>query len=546
MFTKLSINKKIKMSFNKIIVGFSIFSLIINITLGYIIYGLVEGPKIAEEYKDKKIDEILLNLEDKDLSETKTIKPIEEKIAIDSKKEEEKSSEIKPQEICSDYNEQDIDDLILKNEIENSLTKVDNLIKDCIIESVKSIDTVWNIDNFPTKGFDLKEIKNKTELSDLYYLKSKIYFSKGDIENSELNLNNSISINPYSINSKIINLRTLILETKESELKSKEIIEQFKENLEKEEELKKEKEKKEQEEALIKMENEKKFNKQRATKEQIAKEYKVMQNTLNKQTTLKTKEDLNNITENYLLIGLHDLLTDTMIVASHNKVSNKVTFVSIPRDTYIFWMRLNSVYPKYGPEVLTLYIEYITGLKIKNYLAVDLNLFPELIDSLGGITIVNTQTIKDTRYPTWQGYGYETYYITPGTYHMNWQEALKYARSRKSTSDFDRSARQQQVIKAAKDKVISNLTKFDVNFIQDYFKIILNRLDTNITTNEIFTLYSSLKNAELITGNVISRSNLLKDPENSKLRWMYYLIPRRGTDDYYDIHKYIYNLVKSN
>lgn len=532
------------MSFNKITWWILVLSLILNAIFGYMIYWFIEWPKIAQEYKDKKIEDILVNLEDHNTEETKTIEKswsVLEETKLDSE-----IKEIKQLEPCKEYNEEDINSLIVENEMELSLKKVDDLLKVCILESFKNLEAVWNLNEFPIKGVDLKELKNKTELSDLYYLKSKIYFSKWDIPLSELNLNNSILINSSSISSKVINLRTLILETKESDLKSKDIIEQFKENMEREEKLKEDKEKKEQEEALIKMENEKMFNKKRATKEEIAKEYKVMQNTLKKQNNLKNKENLNNITDNYLLLGLHDLLSDTMIVASHNKMSNKITLFNIPRDTYVFWMRLNSVYPKYGPEVLTLYIEYVTGLKIKNYLAVDLSLFPELIDSLGGITIVNTQTIKDPKYPAWEGYGYEPYSITPGTYHMNGQEALKYARSRKSTSDFDRSARQQQVIKAAKDKVISNLTKFDVNFIQDYFKIILNRLDTNITTNEIFSLYSSLKNAEFVTGNVISRSNLLKDPENQKLRWVYYLIPRRGIDDYYDIHQYVYNLVKSN
>jgi anionic cell wall polymer biosynthesis LytR-Cps2A-Psr (LCP) family protein len=49
---------------------------------------------------------------------------------------------------------------------------------------------------------------------------------------------------------------------------------------------------------------------------------------------------------------------------------------------------------------------------------------------------------------------FETYTLEPGTYHMNGEQALYYARSRKTTSDFDRARRQQRVLLAMRNRVL--------------------------------------------------------------------------------------------
>ena len=49
---------------------------------------------------------------------------------------------------------------------------------------------------------------------------------------------------------------------------------------------------------------------------------------------------------------------------------------------------------------------------------------------------------------------FQTYTLEAGTYHMNGEQALYYARSRKTTSDFDRARRQQRVLLAMRNRVL--------------------------------------------------------------------------------------------
>ncbi|NIR66240.1 MAG: LytR family transcriptional regulator, partial [candidate division Zixibacteria bacterium] len=64
------------------------------------------------------------------------------------------------------------------------------------------------------------------------------------------------------------------------------------------------------------------------------------------------------------------------------------------------------------------------------------------IDSLGGIDVEAQYTLTDHR----DGYG--TFTVYAGTTHMDGDTALWYVRSRKTSSDFDRARRQQEVLKA--------------------------------------------------------------------------------------------------
>jgi anionic cell wall polymer biosynthesis LytR-Cps2A-Psr (LCP) family protein len=68
------------------------------------------------------------------------------------------------------------------------------------------------------------------------------------------------------------------------------------------------------------------------------------------------------------------------------------------------------------------------------------------------------KALHDTRYPDprpGDPYAYKTLHIDPGLQHMDGRRALEYARSRMSTSDFDRARRQQQVLLAIRQKALS-------------------------------------------------------------------------------------------
>ncbi|MFE6995322.1 LCP family protein [Microbacterium sp. NPDC057659] len=95
--------------------------------------------------------------------------------------------------------------------------------------------------------------------------------------------------------------------------------------------------------------------------------------------------------------------------------------------------------------------EGVLGIEIPYYVFVDMNGFADLIDALGGVDIK-----VEKRLPKGGGPGktnkpvseWATGWIEPGQQHMNGDTAQWYARSRYTTSDFDRMKRQRQLQQA--------------------------------------------------------------------------------------------------
>ncbi|MBA2444913.1 MAG: LCP family protein [Nocardioidaceae bacterium] len=87
-------------------------------------------------------------------------------------------------------------------------------------------------------------------------------------------------------------------------------------------------------------------------------------------------------------------------------------------------------------------VEEITGLSINYYALIDLKGFQDLVDAVGGVTIDITEPIPVGKV------GDITDWIQPGKRHLNGYETLWYARSRATSDDYSRMARQKCVMNA--------------------------------------------------------------------------------------------------
>ena len=95
----------------------------------------------------------------------------------------------------------------------------------------------------------------------------------------------------------------------------------------------------------------------------------------------------------FLLVGtdMDDGNTDTIMVASYDTVNQKVAIMSIPRDTMINekWdlKKINSVYSRTGSSIdaLSNRVKKLVGFKPDFYVKVDLKMFVELVDLVGGV-----------------------------------------------------------------------------------------------------------------------------------------------------------------
>jgi LCP family protein required for cell wall assembly len=162
--------------------------------------------------------------------------------------------------------------------------------------------------------------------------------------------------------------------------------------------------------------------------------------------------------------------TDTIIVVTVDPEHKSAAMLSIPRDLQLPIPtygedRINTAnvygylmeYPGGGPALLEATIEANFGIPVDNYIMIDFQTFKKVIDTLGGIDVDVAEALHDTRYPDprpGDPYAYKTVHFNPGWQHMDGQRALEYARSRMSTSDFDRARRQQQILLAIRDKAL--------------------------------------------------------------------------------------------
>ncbi|HEY5663493.1 MAG TPA: LCP family protein [Ilumatobacter sp.] len=195
---------------------------------------------------------------------------------------------------------------------------------------------------------------------------------------------------------------------------------------------------------------------------------------------------------NVLLLGgdagpdRQGLRTDSMMVFSLHPPSGRAALLSIPRDlvglvfppgTALaerypdgFGEKANSVYPivsadaelraaydtvdgvRPGVVATAQAIGYTLDMTIDDYVLIDMQGFLELVDALGGVTVNVPKAVPmpgnvpgaRTEYPD---------YIGPGRIHMDGTTALGYVRSRKGDSDFQRSARQRDLLEALANQI---------------------------------------------------------------------------------------------
>ena len=158
--------------------------------------------------------------------------------------------------------------------------------------------------------------------------------------------------------------------------------------------------------------------------------------------------------------------TDTMMLVSLDPQTNSMGILSIPRDLYVSvpgyatLQRINTPMvlgelqcEGCGPNLAMQTAQNNLGIRVNEFIAVDFSAFIDFVDLIGGIDVTTTYTINDPAYPNMY-YGYDPFYLPAGDHHLDGATALKFARTRHGSSDFERALRQQEVLYAIRDKVL--------------------------------------------------------------------------------------------
>jgi len=189
--------------------------------------------------------------------------------------------------------------------------------------------------------------------------------------------------------------------------------------------------------------------------------------------------------------------TDTMILFSIDPISRTAGFITIPRDLWVNipgygYGRINTAYqlgeayqlPEGGAGLAIDTVEELLGIPIQYYAQIDFGAFIDFINEIGGVKIDVPEKIKVD--PLGDD---NTKWIKPGVQTLPGDLALAYARARKTEGgDFDRAARQQQIIMGIRDRMV---TKDGLLNLISKAPTLYNQLSQGIHTN--LTLDQAIK-----------------------------------------------------
>lgn len=256
--------------------------------------------------------------------------------------------------------------------------------------------------------------------------------------------------------------------------------------------------------------------------------FKINLDDIKKESNIKSTDWKTNI----LIIGRwwdeNDApdLTDSILIASINYENKTVSMFSVPRDLYVefptWWgwkinetysraLRLNWKDKAKAIDSLKEVLKKITWEEIHYYVNMDFEWFRKVIDIIWWIQVNVPEKIVDTTYP-WKNHTYTTFIVKPGLQNMNWETALKYARSRHSTSDFDRSLRQQLIISAIREKALSLwiiTSPWKMKWIYDVLKT---HIDSDLDISQMINLALFAKD--------IPKENIVNSNLNDTCLWL--------------------------
>lgn len=282
--------------------------------------------------------------------------------------------------------------------------------------------------------------------------------------------------------------------------------------------------------------------------------------TENSQTGLAANEK--NIA-NFLLLGApgqgNDApdLTDTIIIARFDANRDKIFLFSLPRDLLVkipgqnSYARINALHAfnkkNAGQEFrsLTEKTEEISGLKIDHYIFVNLEIVKKAIDILGGVNLLIKNDIVDAAFPG-PNHSFQTFKISAGWRYLDGETALKYMRTRHSAAgDFDRIARQQEILQALKQKILT-LDLFDFQKIANLSQMLFTDISADLNFWQMANYWQDVKNipaeniirGDLINQNLFNNNQILLGEELASI-----IEPAAGAENYEEIKKYIREVI---
>jgi polyisoprenyl-teichoic acid--peptidoglycan teichoic acid transferase len=263
--------------------------------------------------------------------------------------------------------------------------------------------------------------------------------------------------------------------------------------------------------------------------------------------------------------GTHDApdLTDTMMVASIDPVNHTSTLISLPRDLWVNLpkqgvMKLNAAWQtgefKYlgkvapgstdpkairaGFDTVDQAVEDALDIDINYNVLVDFQAFQQAIDTVGGVTVnIPTDLVDPTM--AWENKN-DPVLAKAGIQNLDGAKALRYARSRETSSDFARAQRQRDLLVALKAKVVSLGTLSNPVKISGLLNSFGNNVQTDLSlknAQRLYTLTKGIKDADTNSVGLADGANQFVTTGN--INGQSVVLPKAGLFKYDAIKQYI-------
>ncbi len=187
-------------------------------------------------------------------------------------------------------------------------------------------------------------------------------------------------------------------------------------------------------------------------------------------------------------------LSDVNMLIAVNPEQRRVLMISVPRDYYVPLDGITGREDKlthagtYGTECSMNTLESYFDVNFNYYVKVNFKSVYDIVNAVGGITLESEYSFTSIH-----SYTGKTYRFTKGTNTLNGDQALAFARERKSFANGDRQrgVHQQLVIKAVADKIASPSIILNPSKLNSIVEAISDNVKTTVSGEEIENLVNN-------------------------------------------------------
>ena len=242
---------------------------------------------------------------------------------------------------------------------------------------------------------------------------------------------------------------------------------------------------------------------------------KVLTSDVGDQSSLTLQQELGY----QALVNSFQGLSDTMLLVRFDPTEEKLSVLSIPRDTKIYLnqygiRKINHANQYGGPALTaTAVSELLGGVPIDRYVRVNIQGVEKLIDALGGITV---DVPKDMKYNDFSQHLYID--LKKGKQLLDGDKAVQFLRFRYDAyGDISRVQRQQMLMRSVVEQAMKPAT---IIKIPNILSVIKSHLDTNLTVKELMALGKFASQTDRSDVQMLMLPGDFSSPEEKVSYWL--------------------------